>query len=76
MNVSCILTTVQPSIECSVSCGSLNFLTALLCFQILGGGAHAQMGASFRQSGGAGTELFLGRVDGWGGCMIFVPVCL
>lgn len=76
MNVSCILTTVQPSIECSVSCGggSLNFLTAFLCFQM--GGAHAQAGAPSKRgggvSGGAWLELFLEL----GGVYDFVPVCL
>lgn len=78
MNVSCILTTVQPSIECSASRGgsSLNFLTAFLCFQT--GEPHAQTGASFKQgggvSGGVWLELFLGRVGG--GVYDFVAVCL
>lgn len=83
MNVSCILTTVQPSIECSASRGgsSLNFLTAFLCFQT--GEPHAQTGASFKQgggvSGGVWLELFLGRVGGGVVvqfcCCVFVSGC-
>lgn len=74
------LTTVPPSIECSVSCcgDALNFVTALLCFQT-GVGSFPQGGGLRPEGGvveGAWTELFLG----WGGCMILflfvVRVCV